>query len=366
MLKMLDLFSGIGGISLGAEMTGCIETVGFCEIEEYPVKVLEKRCPNVPIFRDVTTLTADTLRERGIARPDIIAGGFPCQPFSVAGKRRGKEDERFLWGEFARLIRELRPRWIVGENVPGIINIAADDVLGDLEDLNYSATAFVFPATAVGAPHRRERCFFVANTGRSLQPWPVFGREDGMEGREQDAYKPERPGGTLGGMNWPTPSARDYKGARCQETFDETGRNELTNSLPDAIRSQAQGQLNPDWVEMLMGFDIGWTDIDCDEPTPWPGWPAPLGVKGCSWPTPTAADVYTNNMQSSQIKDGSMHSVTLARAVIDERGQNPYEPPRSATVSKNRAKRLKALGNAVVPQQIYPIFWAITQLEGVE
>jgi DNA (cytosine-5)-methyltransferase 1 len=431
-LKMLDLFSGIGGISLGAEMTGKIETVGLCEIEPYPVEVLKKRWSDVPIFGDVRTLNADTLRERGITRPDIIAGGFPCQPFSVAGKRRGKEDERFLWGEFARLVHELRPTWVIGENVPGIINIAADDVLSDLEAEGYSATAFMFPASAVGAPHKRERCFFVANSGRELLPWPVFGGADGMEAGEQDAhfakrlgeargmnwatpntmdYMPLRsqealerqfnttrkgrtkpanlreqvhpecfPGGmnwptptaadTFTGnlkssqqkpgsmhsvnlsqaihMNWPTPSARDYKGARCQETFDQTGRNELTNSLPDAIRSQAKGQLNPDWVETLMGFDIGWTDIDRDEPTPWPGWPAPLGV-GKTTPPSIGK---TRGYSLGQI----MHET-------NDLGQYPYEPLRTTTVSRNRAKRLKALGNAVAPQQIYPIFWAIAELE---
>lgn len=99
MLKMLDLFSGIGGFSLAASWTGGIETVAFCEIEPYPQKVLQKNFPGVPIYDDVRELTAERLRADGIDRVDIITGGFPCQPFSVAGKQRGAEDDRFLWPE---------------------------------------------------------------------------------------------------------------------------------------------------------------------------------------------------------------------------------------------------------------------------
>lgn len=163
-MRVLSLFSGIGGLDLAAEWAG-MEVVAFCEIEPYPVEVLKRRWPDVPIFGDVSALTGNTLRERGIKPEgiDVIMGGFPCQPFSVAGRRKGAEDERFLWGEFSRLIGEIRPSWVIAENVPGIISLALDDVLADLESRGYGCLTFVYPASAVGAPHRRERVFIMAN-----------------------------------------------------------------------------------------------------------------------------------------------------------------------------------------------------------
>ena len=157
-MKHLDLFSGIGGFALAARWVGW-ETVGFCEIDPYCQQVLRKHWPDVPIYDDVRELTGET-----VGHVDIITGGYPCQPFSVAGKRRGEADDRHLWPEFARLIRELRPRWVVGENVAGHINMGLDDVLSDLEGLGYTWEAFVIPACAVNAPHRRDRVWFVADS----------------------------------------------------------------------------------------------------------------------------------------------------------------------------------------------------------
>lgn len=330
-MKSLSLFSGIGGLDLAAEWAG-IMPVAFCEIEEYPVKILNRRWPNVQVFGDVATLTADSLRKRGIGTNgiDIIAGGFPCQPFSVAGKRRGKEDERFLWGEFARIISEIRPRWVVAENVPGLIGIALDDVLADLERRGYAAGTFVFPASAVGAPHRRARLFIVANAGserregRKLEKafdeiakrrksshgatseccesgrmWPTTS----VCGNYNKAGSSKNSGDGLATSvkNWATPVKEDYR--RC-------GPNSRQQGLPEVVHRCHSGQLNPDWVECLMGFPIGWTDEKCNKPKTWTGWPMGLGSK-----------------------------------------QYPYEPPRTTSKSQNRGKRLRCLGNAVVPQQ---------------
>ncbi len=152
-LRVLDLFSGIGGFSLGLERTGGFETAAFCEYEDFPRRVLAKHWPDVPCFPDVREL-----RGQDIDGPvDVICGGYPCQPFSTAGKRGGEKDDRHLWPEFMRLVAELRPAWVIGENVAGHISMGLDDVLSDLEDAGYACRSFIVPACAVGASHRRDR-----------------------------------------------------------------------------------------------------------------------------------------------------------------------------------------------------------------
>jgi len=162
-LKVLDLFSGIGGISLGLERTGGFKTVAFCEIEKYPRKVLAKHWPDVPIYEDVKKLTHEQLQADGLGRIDIITGGYPCQPFSAAGQRRGKEDDRHLWPEVKRLMATVRPRWGLFENVAGHVSMGLDEVLSDLEAEGYTGFPIVIPACAVDAPHRRDRVWIIAH-----------------------------------------------------------------------------------------------------------------------------------------------------------------------------------------------------------
>lgn len=163
MLKVLDLFSGIGGFSRGLELTGGFETVGFCEIEPFCHKVLGKHWPEVPIFEDVRSLNSGKLKETGIAKVDVICGGFPCQDISVAGRQEGITGERSgLWSEFARLIDELRPDYAIIENVANLRNMGLASVLQDLWSLGYDAEWHIIPACAVGAPHKRERIWIIA------------------------------------------------------------------------------------------------------------------------------------------------------------------------------------------------------------
>ena len=156
-MRVLDLFSGIGGFSLGLERAG-METAAFCEVDPFCRKVLKKHWPDVPCHEDIRKLTG-----ADIGPVDVICGGYPCQPFSTAGKRGGAEDDRHLWPEMFRLVEELRPAWVIGENVTGHVGMGLDDVLSDLESAGYAATPFVIPACAVDAPHRRDRLWIVAH-----------------------------------------------------------------------------------------------------------------------------------------------------------------------------------------------------------
>mgnify|MGYP002397915699 CR=1 FL=1 len=157
----LDLFSGIGGFALAAQRAG-IKTIGFAEIDTYASRTLNKHWPTVPNFGDVRNITADTIREPLF----VLTGGFPCQPFSAAGQQAGRDDDRYLWPEMLRIVEALRPTWMLGENVPPLVELALDEVLDGLEAAGYSAQPFIVPACAVGARHRRDRVWIVANDTR--------------------------------------------------------------------------------------------------------------------------------------------------------------------------------------------------------
>lgn len=174
MLKVLDLFSGIGGFSLGLERAG-MQTIALCEIDPYCQKVLKKHWPDIPIFQDIKRLKGDDLP----VKPDVVCGGYPCQPFSVAGKQRGQEDDRHIWPEMYRIIKETRPEYVIAENVPGHINMGLDDVLSDLESEGYTPWPFVIPACALNARHRRDRIWIVGHT--NLQGKPVKPLHDESE-----------------------------------------------------------------------------------------------------------------------------------------------------------------------------------------
>jgi len=169
-LRVLDLFSGIGGFSLGLERTGGFETVAFCEIEPFPRRVLAKHWPKVPCYDDVRTLTGARLAADGIA-VDVITGGFPCQDLSVAGKQRGMGEgtRSGLWSEIIRLVGELRPRYVIVENVAALLSGPSEKrggwfgrILGDLAECGYDAEWRNIPAWIVGLPHNRERVWIVA------------------------------------------------------------------------------------------------------------------------------------------------------------------------------------------------------------
>lgn len=280
MLTHLSLFSGIGGLDLAAEMAGIL-TVGQCEWADYQTKVLEKHWPNVPRWRDIKTLTKESFYEKTSLRTvDIISGGFPCQPFSVAGKQKGKWDDRYLWPGMLRVIRELTPRWVIGENVPGILRIAASDVISDLEREGYDVAVFDFEAAAVGAPHRRERIAFV-----------------GCRKVDDEHSRTKR---STENVENSSCSRRCEQGLlQKQQGGTEFKRNGETLAYTEMRRQQRE---QPSWSEARRsGRCVRW---------------------------PAEPDV----------------------------GRVAYGVP-------NRVDRLKCLGNAVVPQQFYPIFKEIAEIE---
>ena len=177
-MKVLSLFAGIGGFDLGLERAG-MQTVAFCEIDPFARRVLAKHWPEVPCHDDIRTLSADWLAENGLW-PDVICGGFPCQDLSYAGKGAGLDGERSgLWREYARLIGEIRPRYVIVENVAALLGRGLGDVLGDLAALGYDAEWHCIPASAVGAPHRRDRIWIVVYPAWDGGGWTRLGTEHG-------------------------------------------------------------------------------------------------------------------------------------------------------------------------------------------
>ena len=245
-MRILDLFSGIGGFSLGLERAG-METVAFCEIDPYCRAVLKKHWPEVPIHEDITQL--DGTQYRGTV--DLICGGYPCQPFSVAGDRKGAEDDRHLWPEYYRLIREIEPGWVIGENVSGHISMGLDQVLSDLENSGYTTETFVIPACAVDAPHRRDRVWIIGyrnDKGQSTgtinaeaSGLQAVGHTSSAGGRSSGPRKPEfQLGGDVlapGGREEKT-NAADRSGENVADSDSGSGEGELASSINQKKRAQ--------------------------------------------------------------------------------------------------------------------------------
>lgn len=165
LIQHIDLFSGIGGFALAARATGFYETIAFCDINKFCCDVLRMNFGyKIPIHDNVRTLSKDLLIKYGWneKRTTIITGGFPCQPFSSAGLQGGKDDDRYLWPEMFRIIRETGARFVIGENVAGIVDMVLPEIRSDLEGEGYRVEMFVIPAAAVGGLHRRDRVWIIA------------------------------------------------------------------------------------------------------------------------------------------------------------------------------------------------------------
>ncbi|WP_436663575.1 DNA cytosine methyltransferase [Alicyclobacillus acidoterrestris] len=367
MLTHLSLFSGIGGIDLAAEWAG-FTTVGQCEWADYPTKVLEKHWPDVPRWRDVRDVTAENVKAAGIERVDLLSGGFPCQPHSVAGKRKASDDDRDLWPELARVIGELKPRWFLGENVPGLLSSEAGRffgrVLGDLAALGYRVGWIVFGAKDVGAPHRRDRVFIVAYSPstqrgsgtKELRVLPgVLG--DGKERDHADGSGPTlvadsdregelQPQGSISEQRrWIRDGSEDVADSAGAEPKPErygvmadtsgAGRKEQHASTKSEGPGHGAGCRDAEWADWPTQSGLGGVSNGVPYRMDEHRWPAGFGEAQFDWEPPRVVGPYTRG----------------------GRKQLPYP------VMRYRAHRLKCLGNAVVPQQVYPILKAIAEIE---
>ena len=319
MLTHLSLFTGIGGLDLAAEWAG-FTTAGQCEFADYPTKVLEKHWPDVPRWRDVRTLTKESFYERtGLRTVDVISGGFPCQPFSVAGEQKGKGDDRYLWPEMLRVIIELRPRCVVGENVPGIIKIAAGQVVKDLERAGYHVVVFNFEAAAVGAWHRQSRVFFVGIAD------VADADEDGLRKGADAEHAAENRQPTQPGLAVSGEAMADADGGWLHDSNrkeDQPARSRENDIYEQSGRTwggeqSAGARVSPDERAVADALRIQRT-----------------------------GDARRGEWQ--ELADGRCW------AAEPDMGRVAHGIPA-------RVDRLKCLGNAVVPQQAYPIFKALME-----
>jgi len=324
MLRTLDLFSGIGGFSVGLEQTNGFKTIAFCEIEPFCRAVLRKHWPNVPIFEDVKTLTLAELSKLG--RIDVICGGFPCQPVSCAGKRKGSKDERWLWPEFYRTVCLVRSEWVLVENVPGLLS-ARDDrgvkgglfggILRDLAESGYDAEWNIVSAASVGAPHLRKRVFIVAHSICSYNRSENDSSEIGGQNTERSTSRTSGPSDSSG-----SGPLADSTSARC-DGWERKEQLVCGPSLQTA-RSDRCGEVSNSECTILEERS-GSAGERAYSATPGEDGRAALGGLGGT-------------------SDGISQGVHGPWGVDWEEGT-----PRLATGQKNRANRLKALGNAIVP-----------------
>ena len=226
MLQILDLFSGIGGFSLGLERTGAFKTVAFCEVDEKARMVLAKHWPDVPIYNDVKEVTNERLKADGIV-PDVITGGFPCQDISVAGKGEGLSGERSgLWFEYERIIEEVGPSWIIIENVSALRSRGLLTILQNLSKIGYDAEWHCIPASHLGAPHKRDR-IWILGYPHGQQVNPVFNGSGSKRSREAASAGPLYTSYTSGGndvANTQSERVQGYGSGGKQESYLHAGQ----------------------------------------------------------------------------------------------------------------------------------------------
>ena len=346
----VDLFSGIGGFALACRWAG-VQTVAFAEIDDYASRVLAKNFPGVTNYGDI----------RNVPPTDnvwLVTGGFPCQPFSVAGKQRGADDDRWLWPEMAACIERIRPRWVLAENVPGIVNMELDTVLSDLEAIDYTTWAVVVPAVAVDAPHRRDRVWIVAHTERTGTG--NFGRTAGGQERRR----------TEAGAA----SLRQGNGQTCTDGIDATSTvvahaDATERRAHDSARQRIQGRNDADSIpgrqeisgrsQLCGAEDVAHADSDNGI---WRGGNVQVGRQLGQGTVAPDGDAGRTERQPEprlvRVADGIPAGMDGAA-----RWQPEPDIPRIASGVADRVNRLKGLGNAIVPQVAYQLIRMMIEVE---
>ena len=342
MLRLLDLFSGIGGFSLGMEATKRIKTIGFVEKDKFCQKVLQKNFKNIPIEEDIRNVKGSNYAA------DIVSGGFPCQPFSVAGKRRGQDDDRYLWDETIRVVAETKPKWFVGENVDGIVNIANGSVLQqiqkDLEAEGFEVQCLVIPASGFGAWHQRKRVWIIAHANSNRDRTKITG----SYGEEKEIQ-------------------REYR------EKDSTSRKSIGTNANDVPNSNS-GRRRRRGAEQSSGANEEWRF--CSEKEKQTQHDIRSKTVGCDAIFGKTKNTSNTNSKGSQGHGVSTDMETKQRQVITERSieeqQTWWEAQSdicrnvngiSYELDKDRKNRIKALGNSIVPLIAYEIAKAILKAE---
>jgi DNA-cytosine methyltransferase len=329
-LKVLDLFSGIGGFSLGLHSTGIFDTIKFVEFDEFCQKVLKKNYPNVPIEGDIKNVKGREFEA------DIVVGGFPCQPFSVAGKQKGRDDNRYLWPEMFRLIKEIKPEFVIGENVQGLVNLQNGMVLrqvqDELEGEGFEVQCFLIPASGIGAWHQRFRVWIVGHS-----------KHNGLLAAEKRSRDKKINGGTQEGQNQTIESERT-SGSRndedvsntesigtggCRDTDQKEGRESCSSTQSDGTHANVSytiGQLSDGCSSTTRDSEAELIRLECNE-----GW---------HW-----------NQVRSEVERCSEQSKSTNRTWWQIESDLCGVPNGiSRELDKDRASRIKSLGNAIVPQ----------------
>ena len=352
-----SLFSGIGGFDLAAEWNGW-NNVFNCEWEEFPRKVLKHHFPNAKQHEDIKDFNATEYR----GRIDILSGGFPCQPFSTAGLRKGTEDDRHLWPEMLRVIGECQPRWVVGENVRGLVSwsdgLVLEEVFSDLENLGYSVQSFIVPACATGAPHRRDRVWIIAHAKSN-------GNKRNMGATQKQGEKPKRK------------ESRGKFERNNERNATDTERIRLEHTEKPRSLEECEGETRLHVAEPIETNGKRGNAPDTDS-TSGKGERINRQRKGESIGQGGSGNEQrnaSNSRSSGRTQDNEQHTseeFELSRARWDE---FPTVPPicggddglpkelDGITFSKWRRESIKAYGNAIVPQVAHRIFQSISDYE---
>ena len=371
MLKVTSLFSGIGGIDLGLEATGYFKTTLFSEIDPFCQKILKKHWPNVPIIPNVKDINGKEIET------DVLVGGFPCQPFSVAGKRKGKEDERHLWPEMFRIIKEARPSIVIGENVPGIINtqMALGQCVSDLESEGYKVQPVVLPACSVNAPHRRYRVFIIAMVDTDnlrLEQYNETQKEEQIRGAETPSLSRRE---NVANPNSSSFTSWESRGAD-REVSSESERLRGGESQRETRKEFGSGSEN---VANPNSFGHrGWNSQGCSSGGETRILPGEQEGRETWSETERCSESYRNYVANST----ASRPQTSPEECFEQKGTEEADAiaPYSGTIGdfnprdnwsvepnvgrvahgiSDRVDRIKSLGNAVVPQLTYIIGMSI-------